>query len=72
MGVKGLRAGWLASLPEPTRRELAAALSPADARALLYDWPFWARPAQLPRKAIGGYGSSSPAVDLARPAPEPS
>src|SRR5262249_18508487 len=22
-------------------------LKPADARALLYDWPFWARPSQL-------------------------
>ena len=27
---------------------LAAALSPAEARALLYDWSFWARPEQLP------------------------
>src|SRR5512137_2496083 len=48
MRVKGLRSGWLASLPEPVRNDLAAALSPAEARALLYDWPFWARPAQLP------------------------
>ena len=48
MRVKGLRAAWLASLPEPARNDLAAALSRAEARALLYDWPFWARPAQLP------------------------
>jgi len=48
MRVRGLRAGWLASLPEPARNDLAAALSRAEARALLYDWPFWARPAQLP------------------------
>jgi phage terminase large subunit-like protein len=48
MRVKGLRAGWLALLPEPARDALAAALSPAEARALLYDWAFWARPAQLP------------------------
>lgn len=46
--MRGLRSGWLASLPEPVRSDLAAALSPAEARALLYDWPFWARPAQLP------------------------
>jgi phage terminase large subunit-like protein len=48
MRVRDLRAGWLASLPEPARETLAAALSPAEARALLYDWSFWARPAQLP------------------------
>ena len=48
MRVKGLRAAWLASLPEPAKNTLAGALSPAEARALLYDWPFWARPAQLP------------------------
>jgi len=48
MRVRDLRSGWLASLPEPARETLAAALSPAEARALLYDWSFWARPAQLP------------------------
>jgi phage terminase large subunit-like protein len=48
MRSRGLRSGWLASLPEPARNDLAAALNPAEARALLYDWPFWARPAQLP------------------------
>src|SRR4249920_3815651 len=48
MRVTGLHAGWLASLPEPARTCLSAALSPAEAGALLYDWPFWARPAQLP------------------------
>src|SRR6201993_4006510 len=46
--VAGLHAGWLAALPEGTRKDLAAALSPAEARALLYDWSFWARPTQLP------------------------
>jgi phage terminase large subunit-like protein len=75
MGVKGLRAGWLASLPEPTRRELAAALSPADARALLYDWPFWARPAQLPPQgnwriwlllAGRGFGKTRTGAELIR------
>ena len=48
MRVRSSKAGWLASLPEPARKNLAAALSPAEGRALLYDWPFWARPAQLP------------------------
>ncbi len=48
MRVTCLHAGWLASLPEALRDELIAALSPAEARALLYDWPFWARPNQLP------------------------
>ena len=46
--MTGLHAGWLASLPEPARTCLSAALSPAEAGALLYDWSFWARPAQLP------------------------
>src|SRR6202023_512939 len=48
MRVTGLHTGWLAALPETTRKDLAAALSPAEARALLYDWSFWARPTQLP------------------------
>ena len=42
-----LHAGWLASLPQALRNDLIAALSPAEARGLLFDWPFWARPAQL-------------------------
>jgi len=46
--VTGLHAGSLASLPETTRKDPAAVLSPAEARALLYDWSFWARPAQQP------------------------
>jgi hypothetical protein len=37
MRVTGLHAGWLMSLPETTRNDLAAMLSPAEARALLYD-----------------------------------
>ena len=48
MRVKSLRSGWLASFPEAVRNELAAAFAPAQARALLYDWSVWARPAQLP------------------------
>ena len=43
-----LHAGWLASLPEALRNDLIAALNPAETRALLYGWPFWARANQLP------------------------
>ncbi len=46
--MRCLHAAWLASLPEALRNNLIAALSPDEARALLYDWPFWARPSQLP------------------------
>jgi phage terminase large subunit-like protein len=46
--VRCSHAGWLASLPETLRSELIAALTPAQARALVYNWPFWARPNQLP------------------------
>jgi Terminase large subunit, T4likevirus-type, N-terminal len=46
--VTGSDAGWLTGLPETARKDLAAALSLAEARALFYDWSFWARPAQLP------------------------
>lgn len=45
--MRCLHADWLASLPEALRNSLVAALSPAEARALLYDWPFWARANQL-------------------------
>jgi phage terminase large subunit-like protein len=48
MRVPYLHSGRLASLPEALRNELVAALSPAEARLLIYDWPFWARPNQLP------------------------
>jgi len=46
--VGSLHAGWLASLPEAIRDELVASLGPDQARALLYDWQFWARSNQLP------------------------
>jgi phage terminase large subunit-like protein len=46
--VRCLNAGWLASLPEVLRNRLITALSLAEARALLDDWPFWARHNQLP------------------------
>lgn len=38
----------LASLPEPERIQALAELTEQEAEALLYDWPFWARPNQLP------------------------
>jgi phage terminase large subunit-like protein len=75
MRLRGLRSGWLASLPEPARNDLAAALSPAEARALLYDWPFWARPAQLPPQgnwrvwlllAGRGFGKTRTGAELMR------
>jgi phage terminase large subunit-like protein len=46
--VRRLDAGWLVSLPEAARNDLAAVLSPAEARALHYDWTSWARPTQRP------------------------
>jgi phage terminase large subunit-like protein len=48
MPVKCLHAVWLASLPEALRNDLIAALSSAEAQALLYDWAFWARRSQSP------------------------
>ena len=35
--MRGLHAGWLVSLPKAARNDLAAVLSPVDARASLYD-----------------------------------
>jgi phage terminase large subunit-like protein len=48
MRVTSAQAGWLASLPEAMRTELLGELSPSQARALVYEWRFWARPNQLP------------------------
>jgi hypothetical protein len=64
--VTCLHAGWLASLSEALRNDLIAALNPAEARALLYGWPYWARANQLPPAEIGGCGSFLPDADLAR------
>ncbi|MCH6587818.1 MAG: DNA-packaging protein [Proteobacteria bacterium] len=46
----------LASLPASERKTLIAELSEADARGLIYDWRFWARPKQLapPESGAGG------------------
>ena len=43
-----MHANQLRTLPTIKRRELVDSLSEAEARALLYDWAFWARPEQLP------------------------
>src|SRR5260370_32211937 len=48
MRGRGLHATSLGSGAELPRNELIAALTPAEARALLYEWAFWARPNQLP------------------------
>lgn len=40
-------AGSIASLPAANRRTILSALSDEDIGRLLYDWRFWARPAQL-------------------------
>ena len=48
MRARSLHATSLGSRAELPRNELIAALTPAEARALLYEWAFWARPNQLP------------------------
>ena len=73
--MRCLHAGWLASLPEALRNSLLASLSQAEARALLYDWPFWARPSQLPPEgdwrvwlllAGRGFGKTRTGAELVR------
>jgi phage terminase large subunit-like protein len=75
MRVRGLQASWLVSLPEPARNDLAEVLSPAEARALLYDWTFWARPTQVPPQgnwrvwlllAGRGFGKTRTGAELVR------
>jgi phage terminase large subunit-like protein len=46
--VSGSLAASLASRPATEREAVLAELSPQELEALEYDWPFWARPAQLP------------------------
>src|SRR5690242_1039054 len=57
-------AARLASLPEATRREVLAGMTPAELQALNHCWPLWARPDQLPPAGdwrtwllLGGRGS---------------
>ena len=49
-------ADWLASLSVATRAEFLKSLSRAEAEALYHDWPFWARPAQLPPPGTDWHG----------------
>src|ERR1700739_1397560 len=48
MRARSLHATSLGSRAELPRNELIATLTPAEARARLYGWAFWARPNQLP------------------------
>jgi phage terminase large subunit-like protein len=48
MPAKGSLLGSLLSLPPAQRTALLSSLSEKEAEALLYDWPLWARPNQLP------------------------
>src|SRR5205823_9503478 len=48
MRARRLHATPLGSGAELPGNELIAALTPAEARALLYEWTFWARPNQSP------------------------
>ena len=48
MRARRLQATSLSLRAELHRDRPFAALTPAEARALLYDWPFWARANQLP------------------------
>ncbi len=40
-------AGWLALQPPSRQQEFLKSLSPTETQALLFDWQFWARSAQL-------------------------
>src|SRR5438067_11020208 len=48
MRARRLHATSLGSGAALPRSDLIAALTPAEARALLYEWTFWARPNQSP------------------------
>src|SRR4030067_847265 len=65
----------LASLPEPARLQEIAKRAPDVREQLLYHWPFWARPEQLPPAgawatwlvlAGGGGGKTRPAAEWVR------
>lgn len=73
--MKCVHASWLASLPEGLRDRIIGSLSPDEALALLYDWPFWARPSQLPPEgrwrvwlllAGRGFGKTRTGAELVR------
>lgn len=48
MQKTNLHALSIASLPASKRQEILDSLTPPQKQALLYHWPFWARPKQLP------------------------
>ena len=73
--MRCLHASHLASLPQVLREKIVDELSPAEALALLYDWPFWARPNQLPPEgdwrvwlllAGRGFGKTRTGAELVR------
>src|ERR1700686_540229 len=75
MRARRLHATSLGSGVELPRNELIAALTPAEARALLYEWAFWARPNQLPPNgewgvwlvlAGGGFGKTRTGAEMIR------
>ena len=70
-----LHASWLAALPQAVRNRIIDTLSPDEALALLYDWPFWARSNQLPPEggwrvwlllAGRGFGKTRTGAELVR------
>ena len=48
MQDRNLTASWLASLAAPKRDLFLESLTDLEADILLHDWPFWARPSQMP------------------------
>jgi len=48
MRMQCLQGRSLASIPDVRMNKHITSLAPAEARALLFDWAFWARPNQLP------------------------
>ena len=73
--MRSLHAAWLASLPEALRSDLIGTLTATQAKALIHDWPFWARRSQLPPKgdwrvwlllAGRGFGKTRTGAELVR------
>lgn len=70
-----MQASSLASIPDKLRDSVLDALGPDEALALLHDWPFWARPNQLPPRgcwriwlllAGRGFGKTRAGAELIR------
>jgi hypothetical protein len=58
------QAEYLASLPVSKRSEILSHLKDEQAYDLLHDWPFWARPEQLPPEVWGKDGCFSGTLEL--------